>query len=71
MPITNKKQCYFCTSNIKTVDYKDAGALKRFTDPQARIMPHRRTGTCSLHQRKLARAIKRARVMGELPFVSY
>ncbi len=65
-----EKQCYFCTSNIRSVDYKDAENLKRFIDPQARIAAKRRTGVCSLHQRKLARAIKRARVLGLLPFSS-
>jgi len=50
------KQCYFCTSNIKAVDYKDTEVLKRFTNPQSKILPKKRTGTCSLHQRKLARS---------------
>ena len=66
-----EKQCYFCTSNSKAVDYKNAELLGRFIDPQARIMPKRRSGVCALHQRKLARAIKRARIMGLLPFVGY
>ncbi|MEK9166573.1 MAG: 30S ribosomal protein S18 [Patescibacteria group bacterium] len=66
-----EKQCYFCTSNIKIVDYKNADLLKRFIDPQARIMPKRRSGVCALHQRKLARAVKRARIMALLPFVGY
>lgn len=65
-----EKQCYFCTSNIKAIDYKDYETLKRFVDPQFRIMPKRRTGLCSLHQRKLARAIKRARIISILPFVA-
>jgi len=64
------KQCYFCTSNISNVDYKDAQTLFRFMDPQSRILPRRRSGNCSLHQRKLARAIKRGRVLGILPFTT-
>jgi len=64
----NQKQCFFCTSNMKGIDYKDAETLKRFLDPQFRIMPKRRSGLCSLHQRKLASAVKRARVLASLPF---
>ncbi|MBI2507074.1 MAG: 30S ribosomal protein S18 [Candidatus Niyogibacteria bacterium] len=66
-----KEQCYFCTSNIKSVDYKDAEVLKKFLNPQAKIMPRRKTSVCSTHQRKLARAIKRARQMAILPFVAH
>lgn len=66
-----EKQCYFCTSNIKVVDYKNAELVGHFIDPQARIIPKRRSGICALHQRKLARAVKRARIMGLLPFVGY
>ena len=40
----NLKQCYFCTSNISNVDYKDAQTLFRFMDPQSRILPRRRSG---------------------------
>lgn len=65
------KQCYFCTSNIQFVDYKDAEVLKRFLDPQARILPKRRSGLCALHQRKFARAVKRARLVALLPFTPY
>lgn len=68
---TTKKQCYFCTSNIKVVDYKNAELLGHFIDPQARIVPKRRSGVCALHQRKLARAVKRARIMGLIPFVGF
>ncbi|OGF73574.1 30S ribosomal protein S18 [Candidatus Giovannonibacteria bacterium RIFCSPLOWO2_02_44_8] len=64
-----EKQCHFCTSNVKRVDYKDTLVLKRFLDPQYKIMPKRKSGLCSLHQRKLARAVKRARVIALLPFI--
>ncbi len=63
-----KKQCYFCTTNAKLVDHKDTDALREFMSPQAKIQPRRRTGLCSRHQRSLARAIKRARIMGIVPF---
>ena len=64
------KQCYFCVNNIDSVDYKKAEALKRFLSHHGRISPKSETGVCARHQRKLATAIKRARIIGLLPFVS-
>jgi len=64
------QQCYFCSQNIKNIDYKDANLLKRFISMQAKIIDPRHTGTCTKHQRQLAQAIKRARFLGLLPFVS-
>lgn len=64
-----KKQCYFCTNNIKEVDYKNVEILKRFLNPQAKILNKKQTNACAKHQRKIARAIKRARIMSFLPFV--
>jgi len=64
------KQCYFCAANIKLVDFKDTQTLRKFMTPQAQIARRRKTGTCSLHQRRLAQAIKRARHLGLAPFVS-
>jgi small subunit ribosomal protein S18 len=66
--IKKQKVCYFCINNIKEVDYKDAQLLRRFVNVYMKILPRKRTGTCSWHQRKLATAIKRARVMALLPF---
>ena len=65
-----KKQCYFCTTNTRVVDYKDADTLRNFMNPQSKIMSKRRTGLCSLHQRRLALAVKRARIMGVVPFTT-
>jgi small subunit ribosomal protein S18 len=65
-----QKQCFFSQNNIKHVDYKDTELLKKFLDPHGRIMPRRRTGTSAKYQRKLALAVKRARFMGLLPYVS-
>ncbi len=62
-------QCIFCSQNMENVDYKDVVFLKRFTSGQAKIIDPRYTGSCALHQRKLAQAIKRARYMGLLAFV--
>lgn len=65
-----KKQCYFNQNGIKHIDYKDVEVLKKFLNPHARIMSKNRTGVCSKNQRKLSLAVKRARFMGLLPFVS-
>jgi small subunit ribosomal protein S18 len=65
-----KKQCYFCSNKLTTVDYKDATVLRRFMSPHAKIMNHKRTGTCPKHQRMISLALKRARHMALLPFVA-
>lgn len=68
MALKKSKECYFC-ANQKGVDYKDATNLQKFLTPYKSIVARKRTGTCALHQRKVARAIKQARVMGLLPFI--
>lgn len=70
MAINKTKQCYFCAANINLVDFKDAQMLRKFMTPQAQIARRRKTGACSLHQRKLAQAIKRARNLGLAPYIS-
>ncbi|BAI81440.1 30S ribosomal protein S18 [Deferribacter desulfuricans SSM1] len=62
-----QKVCKFCTEHID-IDYKDANLLKQFTTERGKIMPRRLTGTCAKHQRRLADAIKTARIMALLPF---
>jgi small subunit ribosomal protein S18 len=62
-------QCFFCTQNKKEVDWKDVETLKRFISAAAKIKPREKTKLCARHQHRLARAIKRARVAGLLPFV--
>jgi small subunit ribosomal protein S18 len=64
-----KKVCKFCTQKLK-IDYKDADVLRRFITERGKILPRRITGTCAKHQRVLALAIKRARVIALLPFVA-
>lgn len=64
-----KKVCRFCANKTK-IDYKDADALRRYTTERGKILPRRITGTCSKHQRELAREIKRARSICLLPFVA-
>ncbi len=61
--------CPFCANNQNIIDYKDTNTLRRFVSSYAKIMPRRRSGVCAWHQRKLANAIKRARVTGLMPFV--
>jgi len=68
--IKKEKQCHFCLNNVKEIDYKDAGLLRRFINSYGKIFPKKRTGTCAKHQRKLATAIKRARIMAILPFTN-
>jgi small subunit ribosomal protein S18 len=64
-----KKVCKFCTQKLK-IDYKDADVLRRFITDRGKILPRRITGTCAKHQRALALAIKRARIIALLPFVA-
>jgi small subunit ribosomal protein S18 len=63
-----RKVCKFCVKKA-VIDYKDASALRRFTTERCKIMPRRITGTCAKHQRDLAVAIKRARILCLLPYV--
>ena len=65
-----KKVCSFCVDRIDEIDYKDISRLRRFMSERAKILPRRMTGTCAGHQRKLTTAIKRARQIALLPFVS-
>jgi len=58
------RDCYFCKNNIEEIDYKDASMLSRYLDPLKKIKSPRYTGTCATHQRKLSKAIKRARIVG-------
>ena len=64
-----KKVCKFCMQKLK-IDYKDADTLRRFITERGKILPRRITGTCAKHQRALALAIKRARIIALLPFVT-
>lgn len=63
------RQCIFCSQNAKYIDYKNTVFLKRFISSQAKIIDPKHTGVCSKHQRMLANAIKKARILALLPFV--
>jgi small subunit ribosomal protein S18 len=65
-----KKQDYFKENQITHIDYKDADTLKKFLTPHARIQAGKRSGTSSKYQRELSMAIKRARFMGLLPYLT-
>jgi len=64
-----RKVCKFCVQKLK-IDYKDSDTLRRFITERGKILPRRITGTCAKHQRALALAIKRARMIALLPFVA-
>lgn len=68
-PQPQKKICIFCVKQKNEIDYKDITTLRRFISSYGKIVPRRRSGVCAKHQRKLALAIKKARIMALLPFV--
>ena len=68
--IKRKKYCRFKKSGIKYVDYKDPEFLKKFLNEQGKILPRRLTGTSLKFQRRVATAVKRARHLALLPFVT-
>jgi len=65
-----RKVCYFTAHGITHIDYKDVDLLKKFISERGKILPRRVTGTHAKYQRKLTIAIKRARMMALLPYVS-
>ena len=67
--IRRKKVCPFCADKVLKIDYKDADLLGKYISERGKIMPKRMTGVCAIHQRELARAIKRARIVALLPYV--
>ena len=65
-----KMVCIFCADKVDFIDYKDSGKLRKFISERGKILPRRISGTCAKHQRELNTAIKRARNMALLPFVT-
>ena len=65
-----RKVCTFCADKVEHIDYKDAGRLKKFLSERSKILPRRTTGTCAMHQRQLTVAVKRARQLALLPYVT-
>lgn len=69
-PKRKKKVCAFCAEKVAFIDYKDGVKLRKFVSERSKILPRRVTGTCAKHQRELTTAIKRARQIAVLPYIS-
>jgi small subunit ribosomal protein S18 len=65
-----KKICKFCADKIDYIDYKDVRMLTGFVPERGKIVPRRISGVCAAHQRKLQTAIKRARQLALVPYVT-
>ena len=65
-----RKVCAFCADKIEMIDYKGTQRLRRYLSERGKIVPRRVTGTCARHQRQLTTAIKRARHLALLPYVT-
>lgn len=65
-----RKVCFFTVQKIDYIDYKNIGLLRRFVTERGKILPRRTTGTSAKYQRPLTTAIKRARILALLPFVT-
>ncbi len=63
-----ESSCEFCKDAVKEIDYKNVELLSKYISRKGKILPRRTTGTCAFHQRKLSKAIKRARMIALLPF---
>jgi small subunit ribosomal protein S18 len=63
-----KKVCRFCADRALTIDYKEPSGLKLFVTERSKIIPRRISGNCAKHQREVASAIKRSRLLALLPF---
>lgn len=64
------KECFFKKNDINYIDYKDTIILKKFLNPNGRIISSKRTGVSAKMQRKLSEAIKRSRFMGLIPYIN-
>ena len=69
-PRRRRKVCPFCADKIDYIDYKDVLRLRKFVTERAKILPRRVSGCCAKHQRQLTLAIKRARQVALLPYIS-
>ena len=68
--VFKKKPCRFCIDKAKSIDYLEYQKFSKFITERGKMVPSRITGNCAKHQRQLARAIRKARVMALLPFVT-
>jgi len=63
-----RKVCRYCADKTAKIDHRNAGELKSFVTERGKIIPRRISGNCSKHQRQVAVAIKRARMLALLPY---
>ncbi|MDD4409415.1 MAG: 30S ribosomal protein S18 [Candidatus Pacebacteria bacterium] len=62
--------CHFCKKNIKEIDFHNTELIEKFVSKSSKIKGKKKTGLCAKHQRELAQAVKRARILALMPFVS-
>ena len=65
-----RKVCQFCADKVEAIDYKDVAKLRKFISERGKNLPRRISGTCAVHQRELNTAIKRARQVALLPYIT-
>ena len=65
-----RKICRLCADKVTNISFEDVGRLRKHVSDRGKIIPRRVSGVCAKHQRQLSRAIKRAREMALLPYVS-
>ena len=68
--VYRKKVCKFCGEKVKAIDYKDTMRIVKFVTERGKIIPSRISGNCAKHQRMLAKAIKKARLVAFIPYTS-
>ena len=65
-----RKVCAFCVDKVEQIDYKDVATLSKYISERGKILPRRITGTCAKHQRAITVAVKRARQVALIPYVT-
>ena len=69
-PFQRRKVCRFCADKNLKIDYRDSNTLKYFITERGKIIPRRISGNCAYHQRRVSKAIKRARQIALLPYTT-
>jgi small subunit ribosomal protein S18 len=67
-PMGRRRSCKFCSDAAIKIDYKDASLLKYFITDRGKLVPRRLSGNCAKHQRAIAVAVNRARMIAIMPF---
>jgi len=68
--VFKKRPCRFCADKVKNLDFIEYQRFQKFLTERGKIVPSRISGNCAKHQRQLAKAIRKARIMALLPFVA-